>query len=146
MKNKNKGFNPTETKKEISAKLSSFEDRLLKSKNDFETVLILQEMRGILQTEVSNWFVKVSEFSEAAAKIAKAVVNAADKIEDALGIDKGEDHETLIDRAAKFIGEFEELISTINDQILQFHENAVTIETVYLREGKIKERQILPLK
>ena len=138
MKNKKEGFNPTETKKAIQEKMAAFEKRIFDARNDFELASVLQEMAEVLKAEIDNWLIKVAEASAVGVKIAKAVINTADKIEDALGIDKGEDHNTLIDRAAKFIGEFEELLQTIREQYEAIYDNAKNIERVYVNTHKIK--------
>jgi hypothetical protein len=137
MKNKNKGFNPTETKKAIQAKMASFEERLFKAPNDFELAKVLAEMAAVLRAEIDAWLLRVAEGEGKALKVVKTVINAADAIEDAIGIDKGEDHKTLIDRAAKFIGEFEELLQTIREQYDQIYPKAKEIERVYVNTKKI---------
>ena len=137
MKTTNERFKPAEAKKEIQKKMASFEQAIFKAGNDFELACVLQDMEKTLKTEIDNWILKVAEGADAGVKLAKAVVNAANKIEDATGIDKGDDHTTLIDRAAKFIGEFEELLTVIRTQLAEIHENAKEIERVYIRTHKI---------
>ena len=138
MKNKKQGFNPTETKKAIQQKMAAFEQRIFDARNDFELAQVLQEMADVLKSEIDSWILKVAEAGTLGVKIAKSVVNAADQIEDALGIDRGEDHVTLIDRAAKFIGEFEELLQTIREQYEAIYDNAKNIERVYIANHKLK--------
>lgn len=138
MKNKKQGFNPTETKKAIQQKMSAFEQRIFDARNDFELAQVLQEMADVLKSEIESWLLKIAEASGVGVKLAKAVINTVDMIENSLGIDKGEDHVTLIDRAAKFIGEFEELLQTIREQYEAIYDNAKNIERVYIANHKIK--------
>lgn len=137
MNNSKDRFKPAAAKKEIQKKMATFEERLFKAGNDFELACVLQDMERTLKSEIDNWILKVAESADNGIQLAKAVVKAANKIEDATGIDKGEEHITLIDRAAKFIGEFEELLTVIRTQLSEIHENAKEIERVYIRNHKL---------
>jgi predicted TIM-barrel fold metal-dependent hydrolase len=109
-------FNPAQAKKEIAQRTKDFEKRMNNAKNALETFEVLQDMENILKSEVSAWCEKVGEVAEKGLEIVEVAVNAANKIEDKLGLDKNPEVDTLLDHAAVFISDLNSLIDLIQTE------------------------------
>lgn len=111
------------SKKQISAKLSEFSERLLKAPTAFETVATLQEMRDLNQTEIDHWCSLVAELVDP----------------------EHEDNGPLVQEAAEQIEGFTKTIDEINRNIRIYHAQAVLIEKARINSRLIKEPVILPI-
>lgn len=136
-------FNPSQAKKEITQKTKDFEKRMNNAKNALESFEVLQDMENILKSEVSAWCDKVGEVAEKGLEVLGVAVDAANKIEDKLGFDKNPEVNTLLDHAAVYISDLNALIDLIQAEKVTFREKAIEVQTVLLREGKLKEPIIL---
>lgn len=105
---------------EIKKKLRGFEEKLLKSKNDLEIYLIIQDMVIMVRDEVCKWIDLITENG--------VVVNN-------LPVD-------FEMEAKKSISELQELDELFTYQLAEYFESAVIIQNVMMREHQIQNELI----
>ncbi len=121
MSNSQKGASLAQQKKTIAAQCKRFEERLLKAKNDMEIVCILQEMEDMLQAEIYHW-VELHETEQEKG---------------------GEGLENVAAECADQISNLESIIRTVQAQKADHLDNALRIQEVMIKTGKLKEPAII---
>ena len=103
------------SKKIIAEKSKAFDSLLMKAQNDFERVKCLEDMKKFITLELDNWIKQLSSYDQ---------LDEAEQLE-------------LSKEAKQRISELNELIDQINQFAFSMRENALLIQNVLIREGKI---------
>ena len=117
MKTTNTIASLSEAKKVISQKTKAFEGRLMKAKNDFEIVVILDEMIHMIEAEIFGW------------------VNMVEQTEE----EGNDDNYKLISEAAVHISDLQSLIETFNKYRAASIVTALKIQSAMINCHQLKE-------
>lgn len=120
MNNKTQGRTLAEAKRIIAQKSKEFEQRLLKSSNDFYTVLILTDMQEMIEAEIFSW---------------SHIVSEAEKNDDA-------DLDNIIDHASQHVSNMAELVAKINEQRKLLMPQALKIQQAMLNSHQLNSPKI----
>lgn len=109
-----------EAKRLIAQKSKDFEGRLMKALNDFETVVILNEMQELIEAEIFAWTNLIAEHE--------------DSQEDA--------PENLINEASTHVADLNDFIIKLNSQRAALMPNALKIQRAMINSHKLNSPKI----
>lgn len=111
-----------EAKKQIAQKSKEFESRLMKARNAFEQIGVLNDMTELIEAEVFQWTSQI----------------ATDKEDDET------QQEELINEAAKHISELSDFLSKLNDERKRLLPDALKVQQAMINSHQLKSPIIKP--
>ena len=120
MNTKPKGRTLQEAKRLIAQKSKDFDARLLKAKNDFEIIVVLNDMQELIEAEIFAWTNLVANDSE----------------------EREQEDEDVLNNAAKHVADLNDFIITLNNQRKALMPNALKIQRAMLNSHQLTEPKL----
>lgn len=115
------GANLQTAKRVIAQKSKEFEARLMKAKNAFEQVLILNEMQELIEAEIFAWTNIVTENSD----------------------DEGTPEDSIVNDACVHVAELNDFIDTLNKNRAGLMPDALKIQRAMINSHLLSEPKII---
>jgi hypothetical protein len=115
-----KGRTLQEAKRQIAQKSKEFDARLLKAKNDFEIIVVLNDMQELIEAEIFAWTNLVADDTE----------------------EREQEDEDVLNNAAKHVADLNDFIITLNNQRKALMPNALKIQRAMLNSHQLTEPKI----
>lgn len=120
MNTKPKGRTLQEAKRLIAQKSKEFDARLLKAKNDFEIIVVLNDMQELIEAEIFAWTNLVADDSE----------------------EREQEDDDVLNNAAKHVADLNDFIITLNNQRKELMPNALKIQRAMLNSHQLTEPKL----
>lgn len=105
-----------EAKRQIAQKSKDFEARIMKARNEFEQIAVLNDMTEIIDAEIFQWTAKLEEYQE----------------------NQSEDASLMTEEAAKHVCDLSELLVKINEHRKIMLPKALAIQQAMLNSHQLK--------
>lgn len=116
-----KGKNLQDAKRLIAQKSKEFEARLMKAKNDFETIVVLNDMQELIEAEIFAWTNLVSDDTT----------------------EREQEEEELFCHAAQHVADLNDFIIKLNEQRKELMPNALKIQRAMLNSHQLTEPKLI---